>query len=412
MNILFVVHQFLPERVGGIEVYIHTLAKSLLALGHRVLVFHGSRQEIGPGEHEGVPTFHTRGTFQGPLRSRLEGEVLLHNPQAEVDFAAVLAKWRPDLVHVHHLAGLSPRIVDLALAHGVPVVTTLHDYWFFCPNAQLLRFDHRLCRGPHLGLDCALCALHRVKAMALAPLAPVIAPFFHARNRTLWWTLERAALVIAPSRFTRKLFLRRGLNPERVVMLGHGIEAPSIPPMREAGDGRLRCIYIGGLAWQKGVHVLIEAFGGLDTDRASLTIYGDENAFPRYSRELHRLARNPNVTFGGPFDHRRLWDILAEADVLVVPSLWYEAASLVISEAFAAGVPVIASGHGALAEKIRDGVDGLLFRPGDAADLRAKIEQLIAEPSLLETLRRNIPPMKTMEEHAQELEAIYRRLAK
>lgn len=412
MKVLFVVHQFLPEHMGGTEVYTHALAKSLLALGHRVLVFHGSLQGLGPGKHEGVPTFRTRGTLQAPLVSRFKAEVLLHNPQAEEDFAAILSEWQPDLVHVHHLAGLSPRIVDLASAHSVPVVISLHDYWFFCPNAQLLRFDHRLCQGPHLGLDCALCALHRVKAMPLTPLAPFIAPFFYARNRALWRTLEQATLIVAPSHFTRKLFLSRGLNPERVVMLKHGIEVPSIHPMWQSGDGQLRCIYIGGLAWQKGVHILIEAFNDLDSRQVSLTIHGDENAFPEYSRQLHHLAHNPNVIFGGPFTHHRLWDVLAEADMLVVPSLWYETASIVISEAFAAGVPVIASGHGALLEKVRDGVDGLLFRPGDAADLRAKIEQLIAEPSLLETLRGNILPVKTMEEHAQKLETIYRRLVK
>ena len=93
-----------------------------------------------------------------------------------------------------------------------------------------------------------------------------------------------------------------------------------------------------------------------------------------------------------------------------MPSLWYENSPLVIQEAFAAKVPVIASDLGALAEKVRHGLDGLLFPPGDAASLREVLRRLIEEPAILKCLRANIRPVKSMAEHAKEIEALYERL--
>jgi glycosyltransferase involved in cell wall biosynthesis len=158
------------------------------------------------------------------------------------------------------------------------------------------------------------------------------------------------------------------------------------------------------------VHILIEAFNGLDPSRARLSIYGTEKAFPEYAQRVHALAKTPNITFQGEVDHDQLWLALADVDLLVVPSLWYETFSLVIQEAFATKVPVIASNLGALREAVRHGVDGLLFPPGDPVALRRVLQELVDTPSLLDGLRDNIEPVKSMIEHAAEIETVYARL--
>jgi glycosyltransferase involved in cell wall biosynthesis len=101
---------------------------------------------------------------------------------------------------------------------------------------------------------------------------------------------------------------------------------------------------------------------------------------------------------------------MADSDVIVVPSVWYENSPVVIQEARAAGVPVVASGHGALTEKVRHDVDGLLFPPGDVVALRQALWRLVDEPDLLPRLRQNIPPPMDMDRHVQELEALYHNL--
>ena len=115
--------------------------------------------------------------------------------------------------------------------------------------------------------------------------------------------------------------------------------------------------------------MLVEAFNRLPEAAAALTIYGSETAFPDYAAEVRTLAAHPNIRFAGPLDHRHVGAALRQMDCLVVPSVWYENSPLVIQEAFAMGLPVIASRLGALAEKVQDGRTGYLFAPGDSADL-------------------------------------------
>ena len=153
--------------------------------------------------------------------------------------------------------------------------------------------------------------------------------------------------------------------------------------------------------------MLVEAFNGLADGSAELWIYGDPSVFPDYARRLRELAANPRIRFLGKVDDEDVGSALSELDALIVPSLWYENSPLVIQEAFAAKVPVIASDLGALAEKVRHGLDGLLFRPGDRQDLVAKIGSLLEKPLLLKELRENIRPVKTIEENADELERLY-----
>jgi len=223
--------------------------------------------------------------------------------------------------------------------------------------------------------------------------------------------LQQVDLLIAPTAFVRRIFLRQGLAPESILYIGHGIETKgAVTRMTGEESNVLHFAYVGGLAWQKGVHILVKAFNGLDPSRSRLSIYGNEQTFPEYAQRLHALAESPNITFHGEIDRKQLWLALADVDVLVVPSLWYETFSLVVQEAFTAKVPVIASDLGALREAVRHGVDGLLFPPGDPVALRRILLELVDTPSLLDELRENIEPVKTMLEHAVEMETLYARL--
>ena len=112
-------------------------------------------------------------------------------------------------------------------------------------------------------------------------------------------------------------------------------------------------------------------------------------------------------TFAGPLPHAQLWQTLADIDLVVVPTLWYETASLIVQEAFAAGVPVVASDIGVLPERIRAGVDGLLFPPGDAAALAAILRRLHEKPAELAQLRADIQPVFTIQEHVAQVTAVY-----
>jgi len=165
---------------------------------------------------------------------------------------------------------------------------------------------------------------------------------------------------------------------------------------------------IGFMFPPKGAHVLVEALKGLPAEALAVSFYGASSAFWQpYADRVRTEAQGLPVHFYGPYAHDQLAAILADHDVLVMPGICEETFSIVAREALMAGLPVVAARRGALPEVVRDGANGLLFEPEEAADLRRCLARLIAEPDLLERLRAVTPSIKTMDEYAKEIEEIY-----
>ena len=406
MHILHVVHQYPPEKVGGAELYTQAVSRALARRGHSVAVFY-RRDAPGQGmerrEEDGVYVYTAWDGVAGPARRFLLtfGDRFL--PRA---FLQVLDEFRPEFVHIQHLMGLPASLADRLHQRGVPIVITLHDYWWVCANAQLLtNYSEEICDGPRGYWNCARCALARAGHPRMSAASPLLALLMSRRNRLLRQVVNEARILIAPTEFVRQWYILHGFPAEKIALLPHGLECPGILPQSRSSGGGICFLYVGGLSWQKGVHTLVEAFAGV-SGNAELWIAGDESADPTYVSHLRAMA-GPNVRFLGRLDRKGVWNTLAQVDVVMVPSLWYEAYSFLISEAFAAGRPVLASRLGALADRIRDGVDGLLLPPGDVAAWRSAIQRLLDDPDLLPRLRANVRPPMTMEEHVERLEAIY-----
>jgi len=334
-----------------------------------------------------------------------------YNPPIERHFRQFLARLRPDLIHVHHLLYLSAGLVQIARQAHIPIVATLHDFWYFCPNAQLLRHDGRLCVENLGRIHCGACLKGPYGGHIPNPMLPLAGPFFLWRERMLRRAVSQAEVLIAPSQFLLERHVQAGFPREKLIALEHGIEpAPGMGPVppREPHQP-LRIGYIGSLTRHKGVHVLIDACRRLVTGQATLDVYGSPTTFPKYSAELVALAAgHPDIHFQGAFDHARLAEVLQGLDLLVVPSLWYENSPVVIQEALSMQVPVIASRIGSLPEKVREGVHGLLFEPGDADDLARVLGELAARPGQVSALMANLHGFRNdMEAHLERIEAIY-----
>ena len=174
---------------------------------------------------------------------------------------------------------------------------------------------------------------------------------------------------------------------------------PSVFPglTRRPPDGPLRILYLGILLPHKGAHVLLTALRRMPPGRVQVSVYGAEVASRRdYADQLRRTAagldkRSVPVRFYGAYQRAELSDILAQHDVCVVPSIGEEPFSLVTREALRAGLPVLAARHGAVPEVIREGRNGLLFKPNDAEDLGGCLRRLVDEPWLLDQLRPPAP---------------------
>lgn len=418
MRILLVSHKYPPHSMGGVEVYTKNLAQALRAR-HQVAVLYRHDDRYGPPFaeiDEEVDGILTRRISQNPtgLRASVPAEFIstFQNQRIEQSFSRFAARFRPDLIHIQHVMALSAGILHSAREFGSPVILTLHDYWFICGNSQLIWPDAQVCLGKAWGMNCVRCAAAaRFPSPFVRWMRPPFAPLFQYRDRVVRHAALQAHLYISPSRFLANQYIASGFPSNRFRHLENGIPVEQIQRFdRQPPSGTLRVSFLGSLAWQKGVHVLIDAFGRLPEGLAELCIWGDPAVFPGYADRLEQMLTHPDARLMGSVANERVGEVLANSDVMVVPSLWYENSPVVIQEARAARVPVVASGHGALAEKVRHEVDGLLFPPGSAGELHQTLQRLIDEPDLLTRLRRNILPSTEMGEHVQHLEEIYRSL--
>ncbi|HWQ12422.1 MAG TPA: glycosyltransferase family 4 protein [Roseiflexaceae bacterium] len=430
MKIVLPVHHFPPRFSAGAELYTLRLARGLQQHGHDVEVV--AIDSIAEGRIGDLRAMHD--TYQGVPVWRLSFNLLdaperrrwdFDNPLLGDWFSGYLLRSRPDIVHFQagYLLGVAP--LRAVAAAGIPSVLTLHDYWFLCPRTTLLRGDGTLCQQvPDDPSGCVWCRCTEQRRYQLADrltagLAGQVArrlvlgeqtDIIAERREHLRAALALPAVLIAPSHFLARQFAPLS-DPARLLVLRYGLDTARYrvhaPP---PADGTLRIGYTGQIAPHKGVHLLVEAFRALRTASrpAELHIYGGLEPRPDYAAQLRRIARDdPRVLFHGRYDHEHLPAILSELDVTVTPSTWYENSPLAIMEAHAAGTPVITAALGGMAELVRDGIDGLHFTPGDAADLARQLQRLVDEPQFLRQLRAGVRPPRSAEDELTELLDIY-----
>jgi glycosyltransferase involved in cell wall biosynthesis len=318
--------------------------------------------------------------------------------------AKVLAEVKPDLVHVQHLMGFPLGLMAAVQARGIPYIVSLHDYWFVCANAQRITNDtQQLCAGPSEN-NCGRCAAARaglrggVGSLAGAPLAQLI----RHRTRQLRAVLAGAKCVVANSQFVRNWFGEMGFDVATWPVIRYGLDMPANFARKPSTSQCRRFSYVGGLSWQKGVHVLIEAFNALP-ENAQLRIAGDLSAFDSYAKKLRQMTTHPGVQFLGKQTRTQVWQLLAETDSVVVPALWHETSSLIAQEAIAAGCYVISSQVGALGELIADASLGELVQPGDVGQWRAALQRVMTRPAF------QVAPTKarTTADYATDLLGVY-----
>lgn len=448
MRILHVIHAFPPYSEAGSENYTKALAQALRRLGHEVAVCHriaDSTQDeyaLTEAQFEGLPVYRLNNTFRYCDRF----EKTYRNADIDARFGAVLDRFRPDVVHFHHLTCLSTSCVFEAKLRGLPVVMTLHDYWLICQRGQFLRRDDSLslceeqedhecvqCWAPQLGLSGGEATsrtsgrqsllrevFQRLQQRFLPPtaqpeqqaLAAIRARMTHVRE-----VCAAVDLFLSPSQFLRKQFIAFGIPADKILYSPNGYQTSSFVPCDRPLFSVQRPIhfaFIGTIIPPKGVQFLVEAFRAIPDSAARLTIYGGEVAydgFPEYGKMLRELAAGcAHITFAGAYRSEEVGRILQEVDVLIVPSIWYENAPLTIQEAFLARIPVITSNLGGMRELVRDGENGLLFQPRDPLDLRRKIQTLIRQPELIARFGNAHPTVKTIEADAQDMVERYARL--
>ena len=338
-------------------------------------------------------------------------------------FEECLEVIRPDIVHFQHLHGLSGDL-PIVTKKKYPIVLTLHDYWPICLTTHFLNSDSEICDNPS-SKNCWNCfsaiwcnyitSSHLSYSFIKKMLQKYGVNRVKKRTACLKQSIKCANKLIVSSETIIEKFVGNGfidkndLSSGKVVLLRHGIDTSVLSKVRKKPSSKIRFGYVGSFAERKGLLVLIEAFNELGNVGAELKVYGnkrDLHSPKKYAKCINGKSQdNPRIAFMGPFEN--VGEPYSNIDVLVVPSVAYEGYGLTVQEAFATKTPVIASNIGALNESVEHMKNGLLFEVGNSNDLARNMLKLIEEPVLLHQLAGNVPHIKSIDQNAKEIEAIY-----
>jgi glycosyltransferase involved in cell wall biosynthesis len=289
-----------------------------------------------------------------------------------------IESFKPDLVHVHNFfPRLSPSIHYACNEKNIPVVQTLHNYRLLCPAATFLR-DGRPCEdclGNRIAWPAVQHSCYHSSKLATAAVVNMLA--IH-RGLNTWG--RAVTKFIALTEFARDKFIQGGLPKDRIVVKPNfSISDPG----RGAASGGY-ALFVGRLSQEKGLEVLLDAWRQAPAG-TRLKIVGDG---PMASAVSLAVATIPGIEWLGARSKDEVSRLMADAAFLIFPSVWYESLPLVLIEALAVGLPVIASRLGSMCEVISDGQTGRLFTAGSSNELASEIEWAFLHPGLLEPMRR------------------------
>ncbi len=317
-------------------------------------------------------------------------------------FRDFLRAKQPDVVYVHHFANIGIEILR-ELRQTLPdafIALTLHEYMAICQRSgQMVKNQtQRLCYRETIE-DCNLCfPEHSVQD-------------FWLRKHFLQKHFEAADMFISPSEFLRQRYIEWGIPSEYITVIENG--QPSFSRIAETikRDRRNRFGFFGQVTEYKGVDLLLNAMHMMrpQTRKSMLVeIHGANLENQKEAlRELVEKLRVPLIAEGslrwvGPYEPQELHRRMSKVDWVVVPSIWWENSPMVIQEAFCCGRPVICSGIGGMAEKVRDGIDGLHFEARNPTDLADVLTRAATTDGLWDTLAANIRQPMTYSQCAEE----------
>jgi glycosyltransferase involved in cell wall biosynthesis len=337
---------------GGEDSVVDIEAELLRKAGHQVHLFTVDNREALAGS--------PLGAVRAGLRARW-------NPEIHRRVGEFVLRESIDVGHVHNFFPLlSPAVHSALSERGIPVVQTLHNYRLLCANGMFLRAE-RTCedcveRGPW---NAVRHGCYRGSRLQTAVWADQTAT--HHRLGT--WRNHVDCFAV-PSAFAREKLLAADLPPERVVVKPNSVSDPGEP--RFPGHG---AVFVGRLAREKGVHLLLDAWRRMDGCRLHIAGTGPEEAHLR-----EQAATVPGVRFLGEIDRESVISAMQAAAFTIVPSIWYENFPVALAEAMACGRPSVAASPSALDEFVDHGRTGLRFESGSVDSLAAACAEMLRDP--------------------------------
>ena len=355
------------------------------------------------------------------------------------EIETLIAELRPSVIHAH---SRKAQVCDAGHRLGMPVVVTAHHGGIVCPAGTLLDCADNICRQQVSVGNCTKCCLRNIRTgvhwyplmrllpektyiklgdyLRAKPFIPFITPIGGvarsiANKRIEWQTIaDLCTLMIAPSYVMGEAMTRRGLSREKLKVVPHGIPLPPHAAQMPPVDGTLKFFYVGRICYVKGVHVLLEAFAGLEEKNVEMHLIGGagNKGEKRYMRKLmKRYASDRRIVWHGKVAPTAVYETIKDFHTSS-SSAYLESFGLNIAESLAMGKPVLATRCGGAEMQIEDGVNGWLVPTNDAGAMRSKMSEIIRGKhnlaAMAENCRRSVV---SLSDHCDELMKIYKEIS-
>lgn len=410
MKILQVASGDFFSTYGGGQVYVKNIVDEMIrqSLDVVLLSFVGKDIAVNKRDYKGI----------------LLWEIGTQANDSDIDL--LVRKISPNIIHTH-----SSEYLFVKLAHklSIPIVITCHHGGLLCPAGTLMNADDQICQTTVSHEHCLKCSLANIRtgrswypmmrllpknsylklgnALQKLPFTPFVTPIggtaLSIQNKIAEWQTicDKATRVIAPSHAIADAMCRNGLSRDKVTVIPHGIPkdpqnlfkdtyhlpfAEGTPPklggelMKETN--KIRFFYVGRICRIKGLHILLEAFSGMeDANRAELHIIGGagNKGEQRYMDGLKRRYTLSNIVWHGKVAPNEVFATIKDFDVMIHPAIYLEVFGLNIAEALAMNKPVLATRCGGAEMQIDDGVNGCLVPPNDIEAIREKMNEIVEQ---------------------------------
>jgi glycosyltransferase involved in cell wall biosynthesis/UDP-N-acetylglucosamine:LPS N-acetylglucosamine transferase len=402
-RVLLAAHDFFPFGKAGTERYTRDLGHALQRRGYDVRVIH-PRPVLQPGEACRIEEDYVEGLRVNRLLIPANVHAATRLDMIKPLIREYLTESPVDIVHAQHLMGLGPAFLETVKEFALPIVFTANDFWPLCEQVHLMHPSGQVCSGPETIDKCVQCLRSRFEVKE-----PEIPQYFYIlsdRQYTLKRAMDLVDVVICPSLFLKRTYERHGFVASRMIHLPQGALLKPRQPRELRADGIVRFVYLGHVAYRKGLDLLVRAFNRIKLPNAELHIHGMNSEPPYLAQIMATVPAGSKVIYHGEYSADDMPTILANADLAVVPSRG-ENYPFVIREILHQGVPVIASNVAGIPEIVTDGRNGRLFRNEDHHQLGDIMRELAENPSAIENLRAGIEPIKSIDDDAADIETIY-----
>lgn len=435
-KVVFVLNHFLPTQTAGTEMYTLALAKYMKAEGINVIVVIPKKEskQSENYSYEGISVH----CFAEPSTVDRKLILGLRKPEGLKNFSDLLETEKPDIVHFQELSGgngIGLEHVKLAKLTGAKVFMTFHLVGYTCKTSTLIKCGVESCNGEIDEYICGKCYLSSKDMTWISgpvslisnllnqygidtrtynnPIGTVLgtAKIIGKLRNDLFELVDLCDQVVCLTNWYKNILIKNGINTNKITVIEQGLIIDKVNienNLQNTSNKPLKLMFLGRISKFKGIHLLIEALKYLPEIEFSLSIYGSSERGDDYGVKLMETSKNmKNIKWLGILHHSKIFEIMNNHDILCLCSTISEMSPLVIQEAKAAGIPVIASDVNGNVQLIKHNVDGLIFKSNNVKSLNDQLESLIKDRNLTSKLKSNIVKPKSFVSVGDEYKSLY-----